>query len=81
MGMNVEEAYALFDTWNYTDAELEIIYGDAPKIENMKVWIKLIDKVLDKYHDYRLFNFLTNKYDYDTGEMRDIYIKKMAERN
>ena len=80
MGMDISKAYVLFDSCNYTDAELEIIYGDATKIKDMKVWERLIDKVLDKYKDYLMFNFLTKKYDYDTGEMRDIYKKKRTEQ-
>ena len=69
MPMDLSEARLFFDCMNYTKAELEIIYGDAPKIKRMKTFDKLLDKCFEKYDDQELYFYLINKYDIETGEL------------
>ena len=70
MAADMAQVYAFFDTINYNEKELEIIYGNAPQIKDMKVFDKLLTKCLDKYDDWKLFFYLINKYDVETGEIR-----------
>lgn len=62
MPMNMSEFYYLVDSQNYTQKEIEIIYGNKEKV-NKRTLRTLLDKAFDKYKDYRVFEIVNNKYD------------------
>lgn len=73
MALTITEAFTFIDACNYSKAELEIIYGNEPKVKNMKVFDRLLDKCTEKYDDWDIYFHLLNKYDLETGEMLDRY--------
>lgn len=66
--MNIFKVYALIDIQNYTKREIEIIYG-TPEDLTAQEFQRLVDKAIDKYHDWRIAAHLLHKYDY-TGKLR-----------
>lgn len=56
--MNISNAMFLIDSQNYTDGEIDIIYGRVKKLPENEFY-DLLDKCTDKYHDWRIFDFLT----------------------
>ena len=64
----IHEAYMLFDSQNYTPREMQIIYGDLDDVDEKELR-RLLDKAIDKYHDWRIATHLLRKYDYQ-GNLR-----------
>lgn len=64
----IYDAYMLFDSQNYTPREMQIIY-DKPDDVDEKEFRRLLDKAIDKYHDWRIATLLLRKYD-DKGNLR-----------
>ena len=69
MAMDLSEAYVFFDAINYTQEELDIIYGNEPKVKDMKVFNRLLNKCLDHNDDWELYYYLIAKYEVETGEL------------
>ena len=59
--MNISNAMFLIDSQDYTDREINIIYGRVKGLPENEFY-DLLDKYTDKYHDWRIFDFLTKKY-------------------
>lgn len=59
--MNISNAMFLIDSQNYTDREIDIIYGRVKELPENEFY-DLLDKCTDEYHDWRIFDFLTKKY-------------------
>ena len=64
----IHDAYMLFDSQNYTPREMQIIY-DKPNDVDEKEFRRLLDKAIDKYHDWRIATHILHKYD-DKGNLR-----------
>lgn len=64
----IYDAYMLFDSQNYTPREMQIIY-DKPNDVDEKEFRRLLDKAIDKYHDWRVATHILHKYD-DKGNLR-----------
>lgn len=56
--MNISNAMFLIDSQNYTDREIDIIYGRVKELSENEFY-DLLDKCTNKYHDWRIFDFLT----------------------
>ena len=66
--LNVVEAYCLFNSQNYTEKELEVIYGDKKEV-NPNTCSDIIDKAIE-IDDWRIVEHVLAKYDMD-GRIRD----------
>ena len=65
--LNVVEAYCLFNSQNYTEKELEVIYGDKKEV-NPDTCSDIIDKAIE-IDDWRIVEHVLAKYDMD-GRIR-----------
>jgi len=66
--MDIANAYTLIDMQNYTEREIEIIYG-IPENVTAQEFRRLVDKAIDEYSDWRIAEHLLHKYD-DEGNLR-----------
>ena len=59
--MNIDEFMCFVDMQNYTDREIEIIYGEPTDVTRKEI-SRLFDKATEKYNDWRIGMHILHKY-------------------